>query len=649
MQMPTDERSTRTRLNLPVAGRRLLEFEPLAHVLFALALSGASLLMAVWTLWPSSEQQGGTSFVHAAETHAAELEAPWNASLSLAEVHQSPRIEAQDPLPWASPLDSASPALRLRGTVVDEFWRPIPYAALWVDRSPWKQWAVSDAFGVFDVKVPKKWVEQLQSTTNSLRIAARSARYAPSRILSLSQVPSTSLQLVLAERGASLNLEFTDETGSPLQGVRVRLDSVPGADCSALERQLESKRMPAPPTVSDNWGLARLEGLAPGPQEVVFERAGFSRRQGRITLLPGDVSTRIIVMKRSASLQGHLVRADGGPLQQSLVRATCEETLEVFETHTDHSGHYVLSDLPAGSIQLFARGPERVLLRVEARTRRELSGGQIEHWSPTLYRVQRISGQLLASSDRPLEGWRVEVRDADAAGESTSSLTDANGAYELPAGNPSGMRFISFFHPDAGRGIPTRSQSLQGRDGHVDDVELEEDETHVSRLTGRVLNPFGHAAAGVHLVLHRSLGRDFVQVDVDDDGRFGTPPIPPGLYIPVFSQHGMGWTPDNPIRMEGIEEFDIGTLQLPLQGRLSVMTSTADRYSEQRELALDLLRPGISPEFRLPIFRGSLEAPVEIVLAPGDYELSFPGILAPPVVVHIESGECTVYTLPTLD
>ena len=89
-------------------------------------------------------------------------------------------------------------------------------------------------------------------------------------------------------------------------------------------------------------------------------------------------------------------------------------------------------------------------------------------------------------------------------------------------------------------------------------------------------------------------------------------------------------------------------IALPALGDLALLTSVEDRDAETLALRLDLLRPGISSTFALPVMVGAVQAPLLLGLAPGEYRLRFPDHPElGSVVFTIESGETTQVVLPT--
>ncbi len=646
--MPVDDRSHRAPLKIsladspPLAGRSRHESVPLAHVLCALIISSASILLALWTFSADAPLPFAERTVHAEDSQGQLVSS--RSAVPVGGLLVSPmRIPGdagshgalKEVLPGTDPV-------YLHGKIVDSFRHPIPFATLWLDLAPWRVWAEADAKGNFNMPLPDELSRQLREASGSLRIAARAPKHSPSQVLTLDSPPRAELCFVLEQGAARLRLEVVDHAGLPLAGVLVNLAPAPGNPRLASSGVLNQEWMPTPPALTDAWGLLRLDGLAPGEQELRLELQGYSQRQGRLLLIKDEICGRVIELRRSAAVRGVLLRADGGPLGDATVRATSAETLQSFMVRVDARGQFLLSDLPAGAVSLLAESHNNAADLFEARSQLSLACGQLETWNPVLRPVRLIHGRLLDSSGRPLAGWRVETRERD---RRLQAETDENGAYALPAPEQSTLSELAFFHPAAGRGFPTRLEAMTLREEQVDDLVLEPGEAAVARVTGRVLLPSGQPAVGETLVLQRKHDRIYVPLSIDQEGYFASPPLPPGLYVPVFPQHGLGWTPDQALRVEGYEQVDLGTFQLPQLGRLSLLTSTTDRYTQKFNMALDLLRPGIEEDFRLPIFAGMLEVPLDLALAPGTYELNFPGEGVDGISFQIESGANTLAVL----
>ena len=294
----------------PPAPRRARELEPLVHVLCALSLSGASTLLALWTLWPTAESNFEATAVYAME--------PGTASKPVIPV-SDPAVGARTPTRasvshgpgGASPIQSApNNSVFLGGDVVDGFGRQVPFAAIWIDLEPWQELAEADARGQFTAKLPKQWLEKSRSASTPLRIAARAAGYAPSQVLSLEHLPDERVRLMLPRGGAALRVETQDQAGLPLGGVRVSITPAPELHPHG---SLQLNPMPTPPLTTDAWGLAHFEGLAPGPHRWRLEKPGYSSRAGRITLRAGELSVQQSELREDASLRGQLSMADGSP------------------------------------------------------------------------------------------------------------------------------------------------------------------------------------------------------------------------------------------------------------------------------------------------------------------------------------------------
>ena len=615
------------------------DVEPLAHVLLALAISVASLLLACWTLWPdatSAALPGGE--VVAADTRHALPAEPTAAETAPTSSRRS-SVPAQ---PAALVVEEAAESATLTGNAVDEWAHPVPHAEIWIEDGAWRLATLTDHTGRFVIEDEAgTWRARVEEGA-PLRLVARAAGHGPSLVAERSALDSSALTLVLRGLGAALRVDVRGVDGRAIEGARLTL----GAPRD-IEHEGESVAlMPTPSLHSDARGEVLFEGLEPGERELTLECDGYSSCTGFVELREGELTERVIQLYATARLHGQVLRMDGGESQGVVITVLPLGSVQRFTTCCDADGRFELLGLPAGDVRLVAETCSAAPpLRASAELR--LRAGETAVWQPTLAPVDVIRGRLTAFDGAPLAGWRVELEGPAAkAASERPTLTDADGYYEVPRVPTFNGTRLLLFHPQARYGIPSRVISRPHLGDDID-VELDEGEDHVSWAFGRMLRHDGTPANAQPLVIQRISDRFSVNATIGQDGSFSTPALPPGEYAAILPLHGRGWTQDVSWTIDGRQPFDAGLILLPQTGELALLTSDDDRNAETHALRFDLLRPGVGANFALPVMIGAFQAPQLLQLAPGDYlmQLSDQPELAP-VQFTIESGETTPVELP---
>jgi hypothetical protein len=618
-------------------------------VIFALGLSTVSLLFAVYLLWPGyGRGPVGAGLVKAAEPAREELVATRSAPSSLP---ADPRRVAlgQSPIEAAA-AETELPAMdapAIECQLVDEAWRPVPGAEVWVDDGAWRLAGASDAQGVFSLSYePAAW-ERRFAAGKDLKLGARARDHGPALVTTLDAPPTAPVRLVLRGAGARLRLEVIDPEGRPIADARVAFhdEFLPGASASIAVLDATgtySRPTPVPPATTDTWGQVEFFGLEPGERGLQVEHGGFCTRRAELMLLEGEFVTQRLRLDPASGVRGRVLRLDGGSVEGTLITGVGPDPLTEVKTSCDAEGRFELAGLPAGPVRLFAESGERNRITHAARTERTLRAGEWWKWDPTLTPVELLRGHLLDSDGFGLVGWRVDLREGEGPAELTE-LTDEEGLYELPRPrHPESSRLL-FFHPLAVGGLPSRIVSLADAEFDLPTVQLEEGFELASSIRGRILKPNGLPASGLPVVLHRQIDHATLTIYPDPaTGDFETPPLPPGDYVVVFPTHGRGWAPNQIFKLDGREQLDLGVVLLPAKGKLSVYALETDRCADSVEMRMELLRPGISLDHRLPVFIGTAEIPQQFVLAPGEYRLQLPMAEgSEPRLFTVESGQTT--------
>lgn len=602
-------------------------------MLLALLVSGASLIFAAYLLWPGSDRAWpGPDPVRAAPSRVdggapvARGEAlPPNGGRVVLATHE-PEVEL------AAPEPVAAPAVQLSCLVVDDGWRPVQGAEVWIDEGVWRLAGLSAEDGTFALTYDsEEWGRRFEAGRD-VRLGARSREHGPALVTRLDALPSAQVRLVLRGAGAGLVAEVTDALGRPIAGARIAFhdDLLPQTSSSLAVLDASGNYTcptPVQTTTTDAWGRAKLFGLEPGERRVSIERDGYLTLHLGLTLTEGDVAEHRLRLERAAGVRGHVLRADGGPLAGILITGIGPDPQTSVSTTCDAEGKFELSGLPAGPVSLFAEvlQDKRVTHAARTqRTQRTLRAGEWWRWNPTLSPVELLSGRLLDAWGDGLVGWRVELRSGE-EGNEADALTREDGTYELPRPRQFAASQLFFFHPDALGGLPSRIVSLHEGEAELPPVDLEEGQELASRIRGRILRPNGQPALGQSIAVHRMIDHTVLAVHPDKlTGEFETPALPPGDYMLVLPNHGNGWTPDKLYLLDGRQVLDLGVLELPTKGKLSIYTQNSDRRADSVYMRMELLRPGIGVGHGLPVFIGAAEVPRQFSLAPGNYRLELP-------------------------
>ncbi len=619
------------------------------HVLTALSVSVASLAFAVYLLWPHSQSTWvGPASVQAAGGERVEIAAV----PPRGELPQDPGRVALTPNATgeagASGEDVESvDAASLLCSVVDESWRPVPGAEVWIDEGLWRRAGESDVRGECSLTFDAEAWSRRFDAGRGVQIGARSSSHGPSLVTTLYAPPDAPLTLVLRGRGAELSLDVSDTLGRPVAGAAISFhDELLPQTSSSLAVLDGSGRYrrptPVPPATTDAWGRAQLFGLEPGARQLTITRDGFCTLHLTLSLLEGEQLRERVQLERAAGIRGRVRRTDGGSLEGLRITGVGLDPRSEVSSEGNQDGTYELSGLPAGPVSLFAELVVDGRVTHAARAQTRLEPGAWWTWNPSLQPVDLISGRLVDAWDGALQGWRVELRAGEESGEFVA-ITDETGEYDLPRPRKYIGAQLWFYHPEAEGGLPSRIVQLDDPGDQVPTVDLEEGLELASRFRGRLLKPNGQPPSGQTIALHRLIDHTVLALMPDPDtGYFETPALPPGEYMIVLPHHGRGWTPDQLFVLDGQNVSDMGVLVLPKNGKLSIYTEFADRRADCLNMRMELLRPGIAAGAGLPVLVGLAEVPQQFVLAPGNYRLELPDSKQQsPIEFTIESGQTT--------
>jgi len=608
---------------------------PATHAAFALFAAVVSTVVAVLILWPwrtpgfvPTERTVFASPAVGSQRHAM----PSSAEV---ELRNRPRgmLRAKmdlDPAESSDPESAALRTIQLSCEVVDEEWRPVLGAELWIEREEWQMAGHTTAEGRFSLRLDPDFVAGRVREHRSIRLGARAAGHGPSLITSWLDPEQPAVRLILRNVGSVLRLEITNQNGEPVSQAEVRLgaplDPATGRPIDVLfANGLAGTVTPNPLGLTDTWGQLLFEGLEPGERPLSIQAEGYCERSGRVTLVEGEFTERRIRLVPTCSVRGWLTREDGEPVLGARVIAYGEDPLEELSTTCDATGAFLLQNLPAGTVHLAAESRTRGEVTHSTSTELHLTAGELGEWKALLTRVDYLRGRLLDSNGLPLIGWRVELREnEDRETPLRVAETDVDGSYSIPEPLRFSPARLFFFHPLAERGVPTRIVPVDrpSRRDAPQDEELAEDEELSHTIFGQVIDEGSPTPTSIRFLLKRLDDRlSYAVITSADDGSFVSPALPPGEYLAVFPSVGRGWAPDRTFVMTGRGDLNIEILSIPRTGQLELLPSSMSRRSEGINLRITLRRDGITEDYPMQVFGGRAELPLDLELAPGTYSM----------------------------
>ena len=261
------------------------------------------------------------------------------------------------------------------------------------------------------------------------------------------------------------------------------------------------------------------------------------------------------------SLVGRVLYPDGRGAGRVpvVVERVGQEGVDVGTAQTDASGHYVVPNMPTGTLRIVAtardHAPATTVVDVPDPGRVEVADLSLSEGLP-------VSGTITDASGAPVAGARVIVRSADGR-TSSAATSQAGGGYEA-RGLPEGPVEITAVHPTAGQG--TASVTLVATGGTAD-VVLQPG----GALVGTVTSSNGGPLAGA-VVLSDALRSDEVRTVAD--GSFRVDGVPAG--DSRLEVRAPGHVPTSvPVAVVAGTDTDLGAIELPTLGTLPVTVTGA--------------------------------------------------------------------------
>lgn len=263
----------------------------------------------------------------------------------------------------------------LRGTVVDERGTPVEGATVEADeRNAYEGPVVTDETGRFEIELLADAPTEVSAWSSEVGRATAIGRSGQEVTLRLEPAAAVELTLLDVDRQV-----VTDET--------------------IVIRHLASERL------RDGLSrdpFARIVGLEPGRSEISVDYAGRLPLRLTVDLVRGQVARLTLQLEAGESVEGRVVDASGAP----------QEGMDVYSpgvaaSTTDAQGRFSITGLPAGELQLIARGPAG---RGEVTVTAPARGVELR-LAPSF----RVRGRVEDEAGRPLRRFDVENQTVDSA------------------------------------------------------------------------------------------------------------------------------------------------------------------------------------------------------------------------------------------
>ena len=343
--------------------------------------------------------------------------------------------------------------------------------------------------------------------------------------------------------GGTLSLVIRAEDGSiPEATVIIEPYSEP------LRRVLETK------------SGATVEGLAPEWHRVRVVASGYAPVFLPVRIHPGGPVEASVVLKAGAMLVGIVRTEAGAPVAGVTVSSAAWDA--VCSATTDSSGAYRIEHLPAGRVEMEARGEG-----VHAGAVLALEDGKEARWDPVVRQTAAIFGRVLEADGTPVARARVSCswQGRNDGSDSHGIETDPAGAF-LFDGCPDGVHVLSAWRPDANGRVPAAEASVRPSDSPVT-ITLRGGEAF---MRGTVVDRNGAPATYAAIRAWRATRPDReVRGRAEKDGSFRLGPLPPGAYFVEVHLDGEPTLHIRPaIEIVANETLDLGVIRFTLGGRI---------------------------------------------------------------------------------
>lgn len=332
------------------------------------------------------------------------------------------------------------------------------------------------------------------------------------------ELPVEGEQRFVLLRSVSLSGRVLDPNGEPAGGAEVSKELEGVEVFEAMQG-----RGDWPTTTSDEGGLFRLEGVAPGGVSIVAKKDGFAPSIAQNhTLAEGEQLTGLVLtLRRGGTITGEVLDKTGKPAKECMVILQMPTLEERRFSKTDTQGRFAEAALKPGSWQVQAfpglaslstedggAVDQMALMQALLMTTVELGDEATEHvvlGTPPANPV-RVRGRV-SVADEPIAGMVISFLPDGTKGLDGLKIVDtkSDGTYEVELSEPGEYLVTAQSLGTAGEQTSVESRhSIPTAEEYRLDIALP-----LGRITGRVTGPDRRPISGARVSLSKQSGLVF--------------------------------------------------------------------------------------------------------------------------------------------
>jgi RNA polymerase sigma-70 factor (ECF subfamily) len=445
---------------------------------------------------------------------------------------------------------------------------------------------------------------RLRALGADARLGARATGYLPSAFTFevAHREPAVSgahtLTLTLGGPGGRIRGRVLDPEGRPLEGALV-LGGPRGGD---FVEAFDGGLTPEPvPVATDLDGAFMLPGdVEPGRHPIFAVARGYPIWEGSVEVVEDRSAFVEIRLELPAAIEGCVVTAERQPVAGIEVVAAHEERggwyYHVFpppRAISDADGRFRLDWVAPGLREVNAGDRERPRLG-KAQRMVECASGATSACELVLDPGRTISGHVVDSAGRALEGWRVRAR-ARSAGFPVprDDRTDAQGAFLL-TNLAEGAHELLVIAPGESPMTPRARVNARADSEHVRLV-VEHAGTEQGIFRGIFLDAQGRVPQDARLIVRREGGMTFQHVEFDPVSGSFSGQVTAGRYRLMALRGRSSFGRSAPFEVFEEGEVDVGAFVIETPGRLEV-SLTGLPAADLARLTFQLCRAEGTPE-----------------------------------------------------
>jgi len=392
------------------------------------------------------------------------------------------------------------PGLSVRGLVLDENEAPVSGAEIFSSHSgdvPGRgRLTTTDGAGRFTLRDLAPWRPTSPYTSVAARASGRTTSSEWEAVGSVGD--SADIVLRLFGPAGGLSGRVLDASGAPVAGATIEFPGGGWTRHHGLSPEgLQLDEQPRLHLESASDGTFASDRLPVGTLGVAVSTDAHPTKSASVDIEAGRTAELEIVLATGGVLEGTVVDPLGKPAFGATVKACLPESSDALRSATtDSEGHYLLSGLPAGTVQALAK----MKFGRESKAELTIAAGETTAWDVRLSVSERASGTLLDESGAPLEGWSIHVIEPSRTGTwYVTAHTDAAGRFALE-NCPEGAKAIEVCVPETFAAPPILVVPFPP--GGQELVLVVPDESRPSAtLAGRFVDPSGVPIHGLEMWL----------------------------------------------------------------------------------------------------------------------------------------------------